>query len=125
MYALSEHLSLPLIGYTRDMCHLHSVEMHEQWSGPIGEPDALDWAEQQVLLPRGPEGKLLLVPKSIVRSRLITNLYKYYRDFLRPILRGGRAEGEYWPSPYPQRQEEEDFYVDINKVRQNQASRGT
>lgn len=76
----------PLIRYTQDMCHLHGVEMHEQWSGPMWDPVALDWAEQQVLLPRGPEGKLLLVPKSTVRSRLITNFDTYYRDFLRPIL---------------------------------------
>lgn len=76
----------PLIRYTQDMCRLHGVEMHEQWSGPMWDPDALHWAEQQVLLPRGPEGKLLLVPKSMVRSQLITNFGTYYRDFLRPIF---------------------------------------
>ncbi|WP_146242951.1 hypothetical protein [Curtobacterium sp. MCBD17_019] len=76
----------PLISYTQDMCELHGVEMSEQWSGWMWDPDALDWVGSTVLLPRGPEGKLILVPKSIVRSQLITNFGTYYRDYLRPLL---------------------------------------
>lgn len=76
----------PLVRYTQEMCHLHGVKMYEQWSGPMWDPDSLDWTDGTVLLPRGPEGKLLLVPKSIVRSQLITNFGTYYRDYLRPIL---------------------------------------
>jgi hypothetical protein len=76
----------PLIDYTQDMCELHGVEMVDQWSGPMWDPDALDWADVTVKLPRGPEGKIILVPKSIVRAQLIANSGTYYRDYLRPIL---------------------------------------
>jgi hypothetical protein len=76
----------PLIRYTQDMCALHGVPTESQWSGFMWDADALEWKEEMVLLPRGPIGKLLLVPKSFVRARLITNLTTYYGDFLRPLF---------------------------------------
>lgn len=75
-----------LIGYTQRACNHYGIPMEQQHSGPIWHPDSLDWSETFVDLPRTPEGKLLLVPKSIVRHSTIFNKDRYFNGYLAPRL---------------------------------------
>ncbi|WP_344312264.1 hypothetical protein [Fodinicola feengrottensis] len=75
-----------LIGYTQRCAEYYEIPMEEQYSGPIWNPDALNWQEGQVALPRANDDKLLLVPKSIVRTDSIFGTTGYYRGYLRPKL---------------------------------------
>src|SRR3546814_14801090 len=63
---------LPLIAYTQDMCDQYGIPMEEGVeSGPIWDPASLAWHQQFVKLPVAGRGKLLLVPKSIVRRNVL------------------------------------------------------
>lgn len=76
----------PLLFYTQQQCELHSIPMASFPSGPIWNPDTRNWQDQYEYLPEASGGKLLLVPKSIVRLRPILNHEKYYRGYLRDAL---------------------------------------
>ena len=76
----------PLIGYTQAACEYHGIEMEEQYSGCVWNPDTLEWDESQVQLPRTGEGTLLLVPKSIVRHSPIFDTHKFFSGYLAPLL---------------------------------------
>jgi hypothetical protein len=78
----------PLTSYTQRCCDWYEIPVEEQYSGPYWNQDTLTWEEGQVLLPRSPEGKLLLVPKSIVRHEPIFDSPDYFRDYLAPLLEG-------------------------------------
>ncbi|MFI5994821.1 hypothetical protein ACIBAC_23650 [Streptomyces sp. NPDC051362] len=79
-----------LIGYTQAACDFYGIPMVSQHSGPVWNPNSLEWQEDFIELPRagsdGEEGKFLLVPKSIVRHDLIFNKDKYYNGYLAPLL---------------------------------------
>nr|WP_157528165.1 hypothetical protein [Kibdelosporangium sp. MJ126-NF4]CEL17454.1 hypothetical protein [Kibdelosporangium sp. MJ126-NF4]CTQ91319.1 hypothetical protein [Kibdelosporangium sp. MJ126-NF4] len=75
-----------LIGYTQRIAEYHGISMEEQHSGPVWNPNALEWQEDFTPLPRTNEGKLLLVPKTVVRHRLIYDKDKYYNGYLAPYL---------------------------------------
>jgi hypothetical protein len=77
-----------LIGYTQTACKYYEIPMEEQHSGPIWDADALEWYEDFVELPRTPEGKLLLVPKTIVRHEPIFDNQGYFKDYIAPLLEG-------------------------------------
>jgi hypothetical protein len=79
----------PLIKYTQAMCNYYGVPMLESIpSGPIWNSRNEIWEDSLVTLPYSDEyGKIILVPKIIVRCKLSYQLDKYYRHFLLPILR--------------------------------------
>ena len=68
------------------MCDYYDIPMEVQYGGHIWNADTLSWAEEYHLLPRTPEGTLILVPKSIVRHQPIFNSKKYFTGYLAPIL---------------------------------------
>lgn len=76
----------PLVRYTQNMAQVHGIPVSKQWTGLMWDANSLDWVQEEADLPRGPEGKLILVPRSIVRAHLSVNAWKYYRDYLRPHL---------------------------------------
>jgi hypothetical protein len=59
----------PLIEYTQRMCGQHGIPMLEEIeSGPVWDPQLRQWANGFVKLPVTENGKLLLVPKAVVRQ---------------------------------------------------------
>jgi len=77
-----------LLEYTKRMCDWYEIPVQAQYSGPYWNKDTLTWEESYALLPRTREGKLLLVPKSIVRHEPIYDSAGYFRDYLAPLLEG-------------------------------------
>lgn len=78
----------PLINYTNDMCLEYGVPLNEGInSGTLWDPHARDWISRFVRLPRAQSGKLLLVPKIIVRQRLEYDADEYYSDYVLEYLR--------------------------------------
>lgn len=70
----------PLIEYTQQMAAHYKIKLRPGIpSGPQWNPTKKDWYEDFVDLPMTPEGKLLLVPKAIVRRHLAYSLTEYYR----------------------------------------------
>lgn len=79
----------PLIQYTQQMCAMHAIKMRSGVpSGPMWEPQTKKWVESFVDLPMTPVGRILFVPKAIVRLHLAYNLDDYYRNHLLAHLRG-------------------------------------
>ena len=73
-----------LIEYTKSQCDLHGIPLVDGIaSGPLWNDTTREWSESVVSMPRLPgSGKLLLVPRSIIRSRLNLEIGEYYRDFI-------------------------------------------
>lgn len=101
-----------LIEYTQHVCGYYGIEMKTGiTSGPIWDPLKQRWDEHFVGLPRaGRYGKLLLVPKAIVRLGITLDGSEYYRHFLLErmvneeekentslvrLIKGGPRRGEY------------------------------
>jgi len=77
----------PLIEYTQAMAQQYGVPLVDGIpSGPIWDPSNKDWVNFFTRLPMTPEGKLLLVPKAIVRVNLAYSVDEYYRHYLVPYL---------------------------------------
>jgi hypothetical protein len=73
-----------LIGYSNQACEYYGIPLERQHSGIVWNPNALEWQEDEVGLPRTDDGPLLLIPKTIVRSRLTLNENRYFSGFLAP-----------------------------------------
>lgn len=77
----------PLIRYTQDMCAFYGVPLTPDIdSGPIWNPEKGGWETALVPLPMTPFGKVILVPKILVRQRLNYRFDQYYRHFLLPQM---------------------------------------
>ncbi|QNI03806.1 hypothetical protein HXW73_13165 [Halomonas sp. SH5A2] len=77
----------PLIRYTQDMCVHYGVPLTPGIdSGPIWNPQESKWDHALVSLPLTNYGKVILVPKLIVRSRLCYKSDEYYRYFILPQM---------------------------------------
>lgn len=77
----------PLIKYTQDMCIYYGIPLTPNVaSGPIWNPQKELWEETFVSLPMTDFGKVILVPKLIVRHRLSFQYDEYYRYFLLPEM---------------------------------------
>lgn len=75
----------PLIEYTQAMCSYYGIPTEAQVdSGPIWKNQA--WCNALVALPVTDFGKLLLVPKAIVRRRMDYDDQEYYRDYILAYL---------------------------------------
>lgn len=78
----------PLIHYTQAVCAWYGIPLTQDVdSGPIWDPESQDWFSEYVSLPIVPSGKLLLVPKVIVRRRLEYDADEYYRHYILEHLR--------------------------------------
>lgn len=77
----------PLIRYTQDMCSHYGVPLTSGVeSGPIWNPREGRWDHALVSLPMTSYGKIILVPKLLVRSRLCYRSDEYYRYFILPQM---------------------------------------
>jgi hypothetical protein len=73
----------PLIHYTQSVCSWYGIPLKRDVdSGPLWDPNANTWHSQFVDLPVTPAGKLLLVPKSIVRRKMEYDADEYYRHYI-------------------------------------------
>lgn len=78
----------PLIRYTQDMCEYYGVPLTLGIaSGPVWNPDSELWEQSLVPLPMTKKhGKVVLVPKVLVRHRLSYRYDEYYRHYLMPEM---------------------------------------
>jgi len=78
----------PLIHYTQAACAWYGIPLTQDIdSGPMWDPGNQNWFSEYVDLPIVPSGKLLLVPKVIVRRRLEYDADEYYRHYILEHLR--------------------------------------
>ncbi|MEV0254414.1 hypothetical protein AB0H82_09100 [Streptomyces sp. NPDC050732] len=88
----------PLIAYTQQMASMLGIRLEDGVdSGPVWNPDVLEWEHDFTSLPMPDGEKLLLVPKAIVRRDMHMSRGEYYRHHLAPVLQsevaGGAAQG--------------------------------
>lgn len=77
----------PLIKYTQDMCGYYQIPLTPDVdSGPIWDPLTDNWQDELLPLPMTPYGKILFVPKAIVRHSFIYDYSDYYRHYLLPAM---------------------------------------
>lgn len=77
----------PLIKYTQDVCRYHGIPLTPAVaSGPLWNPATQTWGSAFVELPMTPEGKIILIPKLIVRHRLSYEYNEYYTYYLLPEM---------------------------------------
>lgn len=87
----------PLIEYTQEQAKQLGIPLTQGVpSGPMWHPGRGEWITQFVELPMTKTGKLLLVPKAIVRRTSLYDMQYYYRHFLleemqREELKAGSA----------------------------------
>lgn len=85
--AVSNILRGPLIKYTQDICNYYGISLTKDVpSGPIWNPRDEKWEQGYVSLPMTNEGKVILVPKIIVRHKITYQHDEYYRHFLLPEM---------------------------------------
>jgi|ERR1700730_164616 len=78
----------PLIHYTQGICEQMGIPLQEGVAaGALWNPAEQQWNEDFVPQPVTEHGKLLLVPKAIVRRRLDYDKDEYYNDYLLATLR--------------------------------------
>ncbi len=77
----------PLIKYTQDMCVYYGIPLTpDVSSGPIWNPQKEEWEEVLLPLPITDFGKVIFVPKILVRLRLSYQSNEYYRQYLLPEM---------------------------------------
>lgn len=77
----------PLIKYTQDVCQHYGIPLTPDISsGPIWNPELEVWESALVPLPMTSEGKVILVPKILVRHRLSYEYGEYYTHYLLPEM---------------------------------------
>lgn len=77
----------PLIRYTQDMCLYYGIPLTpDVESGPIWNAEKGQWEDALVSLPMTSYGKVVLVPKILVRQRLGYNFDEYYRHYVLPQM---------------------------------------
>ena len=73
----------PLIEYTQDMAAQKGIPLQDGIpSGPLWDGATKSWKSEFTKLPMTKEGKLLLVPKVIVRRYPFYDLNRYFRGYL-------------------------------------------
>jgi hypothetical protein len=78
----------PLVRYTQGMARQVGIPLTEDVdSGPMWDPATRTWFNEFVELPMTDEGKLLLVPKAIVRPDLLYKTDRSFRHFILGHLR--------------------------------------
>jgi hypothetical protein len=88
----------PLIAFTQSTCRAFDIPMEmEVDSGPVWNPLKGNWERELLPMPVTSEGKLLLIPKSIVRIEGDYDVEKYYRHYVFGALKKRRDEIGVWP----------------------------
>lgn len=78
----------PLIRYTQQMCSWHQIPMEATVnSGWLWDPASHAWISRLEPLPVAEGGRLLLVPKAVVRQHLDYDPDEYYRNYILEHLR--------------------------------------
>lgn len=77
----------PLIGYTQLQATQLGIPMEEVSSGALWDPGQAKWYVQHCQLPRPPGGRLLLVPKALVRRKMDYDAGDYFDDYILEELR--------------------------------------
>lgn len=73
----------PLIKFTQETAKHHNIPLVQNVeSGPIWSAQTKQWVNKYVDLPVTSAGKLLLVPKIIVRQNMDYNVDQYYRHYI-------------------------------------------
>jgi hypothetical protein len=75
-----------LIAYTQSVAAYYGISLDEVASGPVWDPATRTWDSGFTQLPTTDRGKLLLVPKILVRYRPHLSQSEYYRTYLIPNL---------------------------------------
>jgi hypothetical protein len=78
----------PLIRYTQSVCDAYGIPTEQVDSGPLWQPATQEWVSRYEQLPMGPVGRLLLVPKTLVRTHMTYQAAEYYRHYLLTHLQG-------------------------------------
>lgn len=77
----------PLIAYTQDVSRFYGIPLTPGVvSGAMWNPQRHVWESNLVDLPIGPGGRLLLVPKVIVRRKLDFDENEYFTHFVLPYM---------------------------------------
>ena len=77
----------PLIRYTQDACEFYNIPLTGGVdSGPLWDQTSQQWHSRFENLPMATEGKLLLVPKAIVRKKLDYDRSEYLNHYLLTYL---------------------------------------
>ena len=77
----------PLIKYTQDACSYYGIPLTPDVdSGLIWDPITEDWERDLIYLPMTEEGKVILVPKIIVRHHISYKYQEYYTHYLLPVM---------------------------------------
>jgi hypothetical protein len=77
----------PLIKYTQDMCVYYGIPLTPAVnSGPVWNAESGRWESALVPLPMTTQGKVILVPKVLVRHRLSYQYDEYYTHYLLPEM---------------------------------------
>lgn len=76
-----------LIGYTQRVAAHYGIPLvPDVESGAVWHPHRLTWERGLVDLPVAESGKLLLVPKALMRHRMDCDKDDYFRNYLTPLL---------------------------------------
>ncbi|MFW5420996.1 hypothetical protein J0910_30725 [Nocardiopsis sp. CNT-189] len=75
-----------LINYTQSVSRFYDIPTEEVPSGFVWDPSRQEWEEDYTELPTSESGKLLLVPKVIVRNGLHLKKDEFLRNYLVPTL---------------------------------------
>lgn len=76
-----------LIEYTQQMCTLYGIPVQEQPAGALWEEDTLQWQlDRTTMLPVGPDGPLLFVPKIVARVTPEIQRQEFHRQVITPAL---------------------------------------
>jgi hypothetical protein len=85
----------PLIKYTQDMCQYYGIPLTPDVnSGPIWNAESGRWESSLLPLPMTPKGKVILVPKVLVRQRLTYQYDEYYTHYLLPEMQDAEIQRE-------------------------------
>lgn len=76
----------PLIHFTQAQARLHGIPLKRVGSGALWDPERHEWFQRYELLPLAGTGKLLLVPKVIVRRKLHYSDDEYFRHYVLEFL---------------------------------------
>lgn len=76
----------PLIRFTQEQCAAHGIATRRVASGPLWDPETHLWDQQYEELPVAGTGKLLLVPKTIVRKKLHFRPDDYFQHYILDYL---------------------------------------
>ncbi|GAA4942834.1 hypothetical protein GCM10023224_26710 [Streptomonospora halophila] len=75
-----------LILYTQSVSRYYGIPMEEVWSGYVWDEKKFEWEDDYTELPTTEDGKLLLVPKVIVRNGLHMRKDEFFNKHLMPSL---------------------------------------